>query len=345
MATDIQELEQKIRDLNKSSLPAEIKKKVEEALRKKALQAGKNISDDLNHELQVAVNALLVAGASQEAVAAVQANTNLAALLAAKPELANAFAAKFPSPITDTYQKLNANFFQTENQGYLGTAAQASQRVGFMQGYITDASGNRKRENGVIITTDPATGRLVPIYPNDPAGEVAGSLSWIQGVWDWAPKKVKKWRKLLSEQGYSVDAEGPVAPDLLDALKTYHDNKNIYGRATQARGTTGETTKPVAPDPAEIRNFVRERYRAAYQEDPSDPELDHWEDTIRQSALKLQRKKDYSPEYASNAAEERFIEQFESTPEFEYAHRQDEVVDMRSRFAALAQVMSSMGRA
>lgn len=214
------------------------------------------------------------------------------------------------------------------------------------RGFTEGNNGAVRYRNGVIAGIDPQTGEPFIFYPDDRKGRVEGSPMWLERVRrSWGPEKVKKWRKRLSQLGYSISEDGAWAGDIERALRQYHQDRYINkGEVIPVAPT--DTTRVDARDilgPATVRMSVREEYQRVMGRDPSDKELDEWQGFIYGTAKKLLAKGGGDVEGIRGETLSRFYESVEQDPGVQYAtEAEEENTSVRDGLIATSQVFHRM---
>lgn len=298
---------------------------------------------------------LSAAGVNAEGIAFVMSNPNMVDLLLSNEGqfVIPGLAEQFPTAASRTaYAAAQQSYGFTEafpweaQRGPEGPQPQFGGPPAVIREYeFSSETGAIRYRNGVIA--DPTTGQV--FFP--PSADVPGSPAWTQRIQsEWNPNEVAKWRKRLGEMGYlSPDQAKATGFDaqFLEAIKAYHAQRYLnFGQPLAWDTTAGaESEEPevVLPDAAEIRNDVRAQFNRVFGEDPSDAELEDWTRFIRRTSAKLQRTKDYTPEYAAAAAEERAIEQLEQSPQGQFVRESvEENTDLHDALVSAVAVTRSL---
>lgn len=265
-----------------------------------------------------------------------------------QPATASALAQQHPAQNLSQYQEARASYGFEDRltadtfSGAGGPDAMARNLL-TRKGYQTNKSGALFFDNGVIA--DPTTGDVF-MPPNK--ADVPGSFAWLENVQEsWGEDKINEWRKRLSDYGYDVAKKGPLDQTFLAALQGYHQSRYLNGGKplpvdAAAAGKTGEER---VFDPVEIRNAVRQQFRTAFGDDPSDAELEEWSGFIKSTARRLVNKKGYDPADAAVATEERFIEKFETDPKVKFLQdAEEDNTELRDGLLGVIQTINSVSR-
>lgn len=244
-------------------------------------------------------------------------------------------ATKYPSaPVTVYGQAFEASGF-TGPQIVMGVTTPSelrgvpeSQTVAGGKGFsVHPETGWIMYANGVLV--NPGDGSVY----FDPTSAAPGSPNWLRQVQTtWTEEQVMDWRKRLVEFGYLTKEQGKVKgidQAFLDAIQAYHVNRyRNFGTSVPtdlaAIGQIGgQRFRLTAEDfQAQIRGDVREQFRRVFGNEPSEAELDEWSRFVTQQAIRLQKvfeQKGATPStalsLAATEAEERLIEELETSPE------------------------------
>lgn len=206
--------------------------------------------------------------------------------------------------------------------------------------YTDPDTGAIRRSNGVIVdpTADPSTG--VVYAPNS---DVEGSFKWLNEAADWSEDKVNKWRERLVKLGYDVSTKGPFDQSLRSNLDLYFRNKYFYGKVMPIDSSQGGRIRPVdVMDPVEIRQDVRAAYQTVFGDDPSDAELEVWEDSYRRTLGRMLHRS-VKPESVALRAKERFATRFTDDPGVQkFNELEEEDTEMADWFTTLLGSLGSL---
>lgn len=263
------------------------------------------------------------------------------------PQAAPALAAKFPARSISEYEQAREAFgfeggVTADTFAGAGGADAMARNAIVKKGYQTNESGALLYENGVIA--DPSS-RNVYFPANDES--VPGSFAWLENVQEeWDEEKINEWRKRLSQYGYDISDSGPIDQVFLTTLQAYHRDRYLNGGKAVPLDASraGKTGEDRIFDPAQLRNAIRQKFRVDWGDDPSEAELESWEKFTRTWARKMVQQ-GYSPEQAGMAAEERFIEKFESDPKLQFFQEaEEEKTELRDSLLGVLQSINSVAR-
>ena len=266
-------------------------------------------------------------------------------------------AEKYPSvPVTQYSQALEASGLAT------GPFPWAVPRYEEVTGKkpptftVSEDTGWIRYANGVLV--NPGDGSVF----FDPSSDAPGSPTWLQAVPRWDPDKVAEWRTRLFDFGLLTKEQAKVKgvdQVFVDQLRAYHVARyQNFGKALptdlSAIGGPGEQEfRTTARDfQVQIRNDVREQYRRVFGDDPSDEELADWTRMVTQSAMKMQKRFERRGATPSEAvslaatnAEERLVEQLETSPQAELLAEanSDESTRLRDALGQAARVSAAFG--
>jgi hypothetical protein len=208
--------------------------------------------------------------------------------------------------------------------------------------YRTNETGALYFNNGAIA--NPESGEVF-FPPNDPS--VAGSPAWLRKIQDeWSQETINTWRQRLRQYGYDVAKEGGFDQVLRDQLAEYHRVRYVnYGKPLpyDQAADLGLAEDVVLPDKSSVHNAVRSHFQRVFGDEPTDEELDEWSGFVMKQARRLQRRKGYTADYAAMAAEERFIERFETDPQVQYVMEQEEEnTELSDSLTAISQAIDAL---
>jgi hypothetical protein len=195
---------------------------------------------------------------------------------------------------------------------------------------INPDTGWMQYANGVLVDPNVPLGAVGGVAFR-PDSDAPGSPIWLRQVQtSWSPEQIGSWKKRLQEYGFiSKDQAKTQGIDatFLDALRRYHELRYQNGGKPLATDLTGaegtdEFNLTARDFQVQIRNDVREQYRATFGNDPSDAELEEWTRFVTQTSLRAQKalgRKGAPPSTAlslgATEAEERLIEELQGSPE------------------------------
>lgn len=340
----------------------------ETSARKNAEQT-RQAETDFDYSVDNRTNALtLIAEAGGDGQAAFPYLTDAQAdLLVAFPQLAGAWAQRFPAGRTNTYGQALAQYGFAEREDARRAAekgdlfarfpsplkqtqemAQAATETFNDQGFVRGDNGAIMYRNGVIAVTDPQTGQSQVMFPNN-ARNVVGSPAWLQQVRNtWDADKVGKWRKRLAKLGYTVEEEGGMAQDLIQGLQAFHQDRYVnHGKVLPVR--PGEATgdvrvKDIMVGPAQRRNRIRAVFQQMWGDDPTDAEVERWDGFLMDEARSMLRS-GHPVDDIANEAGARVEEALHDDPQAKFFREsEEENTELRDQLLGTFQIMESLGR-
>lgn len=201
-------------------------------------------------------------------------------------------------------------------------------------------TGAIKRKNGVLVdpSADPGSGVYYP-----PNSDVEGSYNWLNKTLDWDKARAEKWRGRLNKLGYEIPEKGDGDEGLRTALDTYFRRKYFYGKETKLDAASGGRQRAEdVMDPVEIRQDVRAAYQTVFGDDPSDAELEVWEDSYRRTLNRI-LSRGRAPEQAVTATKEKFATKFTNDPGVKkYNELETENTELADSFNVLFQSLGNL---
>lgn len=259
------------------------------------------------------------------------------ALVARAPNLAQAFAKRYPSESYSDYTAIESAVFSGVDSGVDAYSSAYDENT------ITRGGMEfKKLRNGVIIQIDLSTGDEKVLMPNDPEGVIAGSTNWVRKAEKrWDEKTVSKWREKLYARGYVAEEDGPLDGPMKQALRAYHQDRylgNLPGKISEQRVKPKEAYDPVAR-----RQAVRVAFNAIAQDDPTDEEMQPFLRAIDEEVRRA-LKHGATPEHAQAKAEERLAEEITEDPQLKWIQAENaENTDFTDSITAFAQAWSAFG--
>lgn len=206
--------------------------------------------------------------------------------------------------------------------------------------YTDPRTGAIKRDNGVLVdpSADPSNGVYYP-----PNSDVEGSFSWLNKTLEWDKERAGKWRKRLNRLGYEIPENGDGDEGLRNALDLYFRRKYFYGKETKLDAASGGRQRAEdVMDPVEIRQDVRAAYQTVFGDDPSDAEIEVWEDSYRRTLNKI-LSRGRAPEQAITATKEKFATKFTQDPGVKkYNELETENTELADSFNVLFQSLGNL---
>lgn len=284
----------------------------------KMLENYKDLSAKRGEDLGNVQMLLQAAGVAPEQVAALVMSPTIVDQIIRHPELAQNYARLYPAGGVYDYATATQQFgFGSDlslQSGESGGADALAANLAATQP-MTSATGAIRFPDGVLF--NPALGPGGVVFPND--ANVAGSGLWMAEVYKWDEAKIKYWRKELAKTGYLEDAKGGLTPDFVEALRTYHVNRYVYGggQPVSLEGTNAKTTRRDFDgllDPAVLQGEVKQWLTQAYGDEGTESEQRYWADRVAQKALALAQRKGYSPSSAASVAASKVQQDFLDSP-------------------------------
>lgn len=282
------------------------------------------------------------AGVSDPKIAEIRANPSMVALIMANPDLVTRLAEMYPASYAITY-------YEARTQAGLGLATEpvdpalnpelaAHQRVS--GGTAISPTGAQEFEGGVFVQDG-----QVFFPPNDPG--LMGSPAWMSQVPRWSEEQKQSWAKTLKQNGY-IDSLKVDLVTFTDALRTYHNNRYLYGGGEPVNISAGGKGIDKA-DFGGILNtdLLDTEVRSWYQEifgtndEPSEEELKRGRERLSKIAMRLSNKKDVDPATAASRAASITQAGFQKSPEVrKWQDLEETDTSLHDSFVNLFQVLS-----